>query len=470
MKKTVFISYSHTSQEYVDWVIELASKLVTSGIDVKFDQFDLKEGHDLNAFMEQSVNSTEVDKVLLLLDKGYKEKADKRKSGVGTETLIISPEIYSDVKQEKFIPVVCSKDENNNPFIPTFLKSRLYIDLSDENSYEENFEKLLRNIVGSPIVKKPILGKVPEHILTDKSQNYKTSFLQKGLEKQLDKHPERVDYLVKEFLDSFIIDLKEFELNINERNNYKIGEEIFKSISKITPLRNDYISFLDKILRMNYNFNNDLIVSFLEELNIFKRPLTETSSYYSYITHNFEFIAHEIVIYTIACGLRNENYSFLNNIINATYFPKDKHQYHIEPKSLDFLYKYIDSIQVYLKESTKLNISNPMSKVIFDRIPEPFKKEDIINADLLCHYISEFNNKEWYPVTSYHIRTYRVDFMVKLVSKRHFEKIKIAFNSLDLESFKNRLKEMQSNNKNNGYDRITPIFKLINIDDIATLP
>jgi len=111
-----------------------------------------------------------------------------------------------------------------------------------------------------------------------------------------------------------------------------------------------------------------------------------------------------------------------------------------------------------------------MSKVIFDRIPEPFKKEDIINADLLCHYISEFNNKEWYPVTSYHIRTYRVDFMVKLVSKRHFEKIKIAFNSLDLESFKNRLKEMQSNNKNNGYDRITPIFKLINIDDIATLP
>lgn len=111
-----------------------------------------------------------------------------------------------------------------------------------------------------------------------------------------------------------------------------------------------------------------------------------------------------------------------------------------------------------------------MAKVILDRVPEPFKKEDIINADLLCHYISEFNNKEWYPVTSNYSRTNRIEPIMKLISKRHFEKLKIAFNIENADNFKKKLKEMENNYRNSGYDRVQPIFKLININEIATLP
>lgn len=49
-------------------------------------------GSDRFIFMEKSVN--ESDKVLILCNKVYKEKADNRCGGAGQETMIIAPEVY----------------------------------------------------------------------------------------------------------------------------------------------------------------------------------------------------------------------------------------------------------------------------------------------------------------------------------------------------------------------------------------
>ena len=100
--KKVFISYSWKVQEKV---IELAERLISNGIDVILDVYDLKEGQDKYAFMEKSVNDPSVDKVLIICDRSYMEKANDRSGGVGDETVIISPEIYGQMKQEKFIPI-----------------------------------------------------------------------------------------------------------------------------------------------------------------------------------------------------------------------------------------------------------------------------------------------------------------------------------------------------------------------------
>src|SRR5215813_11139601 len=90
-----FISYSWSSQEHERWVLDLATQLRESGVDVIFDKWDLKEGHDAIKFMEKMVTDPEIKKVIMVLDRTYAEKADGRKGGVGTETQIISPEIYA---------------------------------------------------------------------------------------------------------------------------------------------------------------------------------------------------------------------------------------------------------------------------------------------------------------------------------------------------------------------------------------
>jgi hypothetical protein len=104
MQPKIFISYSWSTPDHEDWVLSLAQRLVNNGIDVVLDKWDLKEGHDKYAFMESMVTSSTITKVLIILDKKYAEKADERGGGVGTETQIISPNVYANTAQEKFIP------------------------------------------------------------------------------------------------------------------------------------------------------------------------------------------------------------------------------------------------------------------------------------------------------------------------------------------------------------------------------
>jgi len=147
----VFISYSWTTPQHEEWIINLATRLCNHGVDVVIDKWSLKEGQDKYVFMEQMVIDEGIDRVIIICDKGYTDKANARKGGVGDETAIISSEVYNKAHQEKFIPIIAEKDADGKPYLPVFLKSRIYIDLSDDTCYEREYEKLLRNIYNRPV-------------------------------------------------------------------------------------------------------------------------------------------------------------------------------------------------------------------------------------------------------------------------------------------------------------------------------
>ena len=125
----IFISYSWESENTKNMTIELAEALLRHGIDVVLDVWDLKPGQDMYAFMERSVKDEEIDRVLMICDKSYAKKADSRKGGVGAETTVISYEVYNDTQQEKFIPIIIEVDDDEKPFLPAYLKSKMYINL-----------------------------------------------------------------------------------------------------------------------------------------------------------------------------------------------------------------------------------------------------------------------------------------------------------------------------------------------------
>ena len=102
----VFISYSWTSSEHQTRVLDLAKSLRHDGIDVVLDKWDLEAGQDKFSFMETMVTDESIDRVLMILDRGYMEKADAREGGVGTETQIITPKLYTEAKSIKFLPIV----------------------------------------------------------------------------------------------------------------------------------------------------------------------------------------------------------------------------------------------------------------------------------------------------------------------------------------------------------------------------
>lgn len=142
-ERKVFVSYSWTPESNKRWVKQLVHRLEMDGVQVVIDFNDLRLGHDKYAFMERTVNDDTIKKVLIICNKTYKEKADGRIGGVGDESAIITSQIYGNVRQEKFIPVVNEYDENGKPFLPNYLASRMYADLTD---FEKGYEELLNSI------------------------------------------------------------------------------------------------------------------------------------------------------------------------------------------------------------------------------------------------------------------------------------------------------------------------------------
>jgi hypothetical protein len=144
-KTTVFISYSWTPPENQRNVFSLVEKLKADGITVIYDKDNLRPGQDKDYFMEQALTNHEIDKVLVVCNREYAEKANSRQGGVGRESEIIISQISSQPLQTKFIPIAMETDAGGKAFLPTAFKSRLYIDLTKESGYEELLSAIQSN-------------------------------------------------------------------------------------------------------------------------------------------------------------------------------------------------------------------------------------------------------------------------------------------------------------------------------------
>lgn len=163
--KSVFISYSHDSEDHKLWVRKLASSLMKNGIKVILDQWDLRIGEDIPQFVEKSI--IESDRVLLICTEKYVEKARKRVGGVGLEALVINSNLMRDLGTSKFIPVI--RQTTEKIVLPHLLESRLYIDLSHEDSLTNNVTQLIKEIYDVVHLEKPPLGKNPFNVEVNSS-------------------------------------------------------------------------------------------------------------------------------------------------------------------------------------------------------------------------------------------------------------------------------------------------------------
>jgi hypothetical protein len=165
----IFISYSHDSIEHKKWILDLAIRMRNNGIDAIIDQWELKPGDDLPHFME--TNIANADKIIMICSEKYVEKANSGIGGVGYEKMIITSNLIENIDEKKIIPIV---RQASTKFLPTFLKTKLYIDFSKNSDYEFSFDELIRTIHNSPIYKKPEIGNNPFKQIDDsvEKKNY----------------------------------------------------------------------------------------------------------------------------------------------------------------------------------------------------------------------------------------------------------------------------------------------------------
>jgi len=158
----VFISYSHDSAAHKNWVLAFATTLRDRGVDAILDQWDLKPGDDLPEFMEQNLEAA--DFAVMVCTKRYVIKANAGAGGVGYEKMIMTSSSLTKISDNKVIPIV---RENGEPKVPTFLKTKLYIDFTKDEDFEFAIDELLRVLLKAPLYEKPPVGKNPFRPLSE---------------------------------------------------------------------------------------------------------------------------------------------------------------------------------------------------------------------------------------------------------------------------------------------------------------
>ncbi len=159
----VFVSYSWSSSTHQAWVLALAEKLRGDGVDVILDKWDLSHGQDAYAFMERMVTDPTVTKVLMISDRAYVEKANDRRGGVGSEALIISPQLYraGATNQTRFAAACVELDSTDQPCVPVFFQGRIHFDFTRRDNFDAEYESVLRWAFDRPRHVRPPLGQMP---------------------------------------------------------------------------------------------------------------------------------------------------------------------------------------------------------------------------------------------------------------------------------------------------------------------
>lgn len=315
----VFVSYSRSNLEHEKWVLDLSTELRELGVDVILDKWDLKEGHDSNAFMERMVTDKLVKKVIIVCDQLYANKADKRNGGVGIETQIISSEIYSKVDQDKFVAVIAEKNDDGKPYLPAYYKSRIYIDLSYDELYAKNFDQLLRWIFGRPIDVKPDIGKVPSFLNDEPAKSLGTSAISRRC---IEAHRNSKPYAhgtLKEYFETFLDNFEKFRIEPSG-NNPEFDELVVQSVQSFVPYRNEAVEVFFTVA--NYggrNADEDLHHFFEQLIPKMGRP-ENIMSYRKCDWDNLKYIVHEMFLYCTAVLVKSQRFDMLTTLLQQRYY------------------------------------------------------------------------------------------------------------------------------------------------------
>lgn len=152
----VFISYSGTSPLHKQWVAELATHLRSNGLDARLDQWHLRGGMDLPQWMANELQLA--DRVIIITDSRYTERADGRVGGVGWETMLIQGDMSSRPSDDNHYIVVVREDHFSSG-VPTYLKTKYCIHWSSDSDESQMQSELLKELYN--VEKAPPIGEPP---------------------------------------------------------------------------------------------------------------------------------------------------------------------------------------------------------------------------------------------------------------------------------------------------------------------
>jgi hypothetical protein len=399
--------------------------------------------------MERMVTDPKITHVLIMCDKAYAEKADGKKAGVGTESQIISREVYEKVEQSKFIPIACEFSDKGEPCLPVFLRARIWIDFSSPEAANENWERLIRALYGKPAHQKPQSGKPPAYIIADPARpstpiSSKFATFRNALLNNL-----RGLSLYRE---DFLSACFEYADALRVRQALPpelVASRIVEDSTSLKTVRNSIIDWvlLEGTTSKNEEFCESLLSS-LERLRELKSRAPELNPWSNAWLEGHSVFVYETFLYIIAALLKTESYSTLHEVLTSHYL-RPASERHGANKFDDFgcFYGHADAAQSALAAPGRRFLS-PAAELInrqADRDDLPFSR--VIEAELLVLLMAMVSSDvRWYPQTLHYASQSEFPFFVRATQHRHFLKLAAITGISDASALRDAAKA--------GYERL----------------
>lgn len=361
----VFISYSWSGAEHEQFVIELATALRTHGVDAVLDKWRLQPGQDKYVFMESMVTDPDVSKVLVICDKKYKEKADARSGGVGTESQIISSELYTKVDQTKFIPIVAERDSDGKEFLPVFLNGRMYVDISSDERWGEGLDELLRLIYEKPNNPEPKLGERPEFLKPDSTGLPTAKELLGTLRAIREGKPNR-EGLENLFVRSVLNEIKQQYVTPKGEAGY--DEEIYQAILKTKRLRDQFSEYIEAVAAFLGDEPKALkqCIYLIEQLGQHFGPPIENGTYVEGWSDLYRFFALESTLVVTAALLRHERWQMIQHFLKYPYLVRTDHT-GLRAENIIVFDSYLSSMDEHRNNRLRLNRTSLTADLLKER-------------------------------------------------------------------------------------------------------
>ena len=468
----VFISYSWHPEKNKIWVQRLAERLIQDGVNVKLDVWDLKHGHDKYVFMEQMVKDSDIKKVLVICNEDYARKADDRTGGVGTESTIMSSDIYSLAEQTKFIPILVEK-KNGEPCLPTFLKSRMYIDMSSNDIYELGYDQLLRDIYEKPLLRKPALGKMPSYLEADEPVLLSTAQEQRMLKEKVAESTNLQTWIAK-YCDKLIESLDQFKVTFRGGKTGDLIEMIEKSIASMQVVNNDFITFVETVAS-NSECNGKQFVDFFEKLLQYYEDkdieLASSTDSWHLCNDNYRFFNYELFLSFAAIMLKYERFDIIKEVVDTDYCILSN-RLGRQIKALNFAeFQKHNYTLDYYKGNNGYSPSSQVANLMRNYGGDKFNTW--VEVDILLYYLSLIYGNPgdrmsmWYPTLSIYNRAFEI--LPKIASMRYFERAKVMFDVGDKDSFKTLLVRTKDELQRDAYHRIPNLKEGLSYDKVCSL-
>ncbi|MCA6070320.1 MAG: hypothetical protein LE180_04325 [Endomicrobium sp.] len=321
------------------------------------------------------------------------------------------------------------KDENGDAYLPAYFKPDYYIDLClDNDKYSEEFEELIRLIIGKSEYTKPKLGKIPTYILEEDKRG-QTSASVRALRAAFE-NGKNIVLKLKSYCDVFVANLDNFI--IQNKSNTSIEDEkknFLKTLNDFTTYRDEYLEIMEKATKCDLQEQEleSIICSFFEKLLLYKKDKSK-----EYGTENIEFIIYELFLYTVGILIKKEsveldNYGNQKKMFEKTYFNGDGRVFEALKQREDGR-RYVNYAVTYMMN--KIN-SNILSKL------------ELIDADVLIYLkvlIEQKIHKQslyWYPLTKICLAwTDKSPLFIRCASIDYIKKVDVIFRYSMLKDFK----------------------------------